>query len=354
MREIKYNEAINEALKICMKRDKSVIVMGLGVDDPKRIFGTTNDLEKISKFKRMFDMPTAENSNTGIAIGLAISGIKPIITHQRVEFSLLAMEQIINQAAKWSYMSAGLMHVPLVIRLIIGKGWGQGPQHSQSLESLFANIPGLKVVSPSSAYDAKGLLIASIEDKNPIIFFEHRWLHETSSFVPKKYYKIALGKAKILQRGKDITIVSNSFMTVEVLKAKNILHQMDINPEIIDLRSIRPLDKRLIINSVKKTGRLLVIDNGWQTCGVSAEIISVVSESIFYELKSKPMRIGIIDTPIPSTRSLSKYCYPSYKEIVENIMKILKINKKKFNKNIKNNFFTKFDDIPNDEFSGPF
>ena len=350
MRIIKFNNAINEALTICMKKHKNIVVMGLGADDPKRIFGTTKNLEKISNNKRIFDLPTAENSNMGIAIGLAISGIKTILTHQRVEFSLLSMEQIINQAAKWSYMTAGRMSVPIVLRLIIGRGWGQGPQHSQSLESIFANIPGLKVISPSSAFDAKGLLITSIEDKNPVIFFEHRWLHETSSYVPSKYYKLKIGKAKIRKLGKDITIVSNSIMTVEALKAEKILRQIGIKPEIIDLRSIRPLDKQTIIRSVKKTGRLIVVDNGWLTCGVSAEVISVISENISQDLKAKPVRIGIADTPIPSARSLARYCYPTYKDIVKNVLNILKIKKTLFKKNQRNIF----DDIPDKNFKGPF
>ena len=185
-----------------------VIVMGLGVDDPKKIFETTKNLDKISKYKRVFDMPTAENSNTGIAIGLAISGIKPIITHQRVEFSLLAMEQIINQAAKWFFMSAGQKSVPLVIRLIIGKGWGQGPQHAKSLHTIFAHIPGLQVIMPSTPYEAKGLLMSSIFSNDPTIFIEGRSLFSMQEVVPNEPYFIKLGKAKIRKKGKDITLVS--------------------------------------------------------------------------------------------------------------------------------------------------
>jgi len=194
-----------------MKRDKKIILMGLGVDDPKGVFGTTLNIHKLLR-KQVFDMPTAENGFTGFSLGLAISGYKPIITHQRVEFSLLSLEQIFNQIAKWFYMSNGKVNVPLVIRLIIGKGWGQGPQHSQSLESIFSHIPGLKVVSPHSAYDAKGLLINSIKDPDPVIFFEHRWLHETNSIVPasKRWFIVIISPILIHAEIISVTLTSSS------------------------------------------------------------------------------------------------------------------------------------------------
>ena len=200
-----------------MLRDKKVVLMGLGVTDPKGIFGTTKGLNKIFGNKRVLETPTSENAITGIAVGAAIEGLRPIITHQRVEFSLLSMEQIINQAAKWYFLSGGKYKVPIVIRLIIGKGWGQGPQHSQSLETLFSHIPGLKVVSPSNAYDAKGLLASSIKDNHPVIFFEHRWLHNIEEKVPRKLFTVPIGKAKVLQKGKDLTIISFSEAIVQAI-----------------------------------------------------------------------------------------------------------------------------------------
>ena len=348
---LSFADAINDALRISMSKNKKILLIGLGVNDPKSIFGTTKNLNSKILKNQVYDMPTAENSMMGIGIGLAIRGFRPIISHQRVEFSLLAMEQIINQAAKWSYMFAGTMKVPLVIRLIIGKVWGQGPQHSQSLESIFAHIPGLKVICPSNAYDAKGLLISSIEDNNPVIFFEHRWLHHTKSFVPKKNYKIPLGKAKILTKGKSLTIVSSSLMTNEILSLKSILNKNKIFPEIIDLRSLRPLDKRPIIKSVKKTKRLLVLDNGWTKYGISAEIISSVLESIKIKLLEPPLRLGLNDSPIPSSRSLAKYSYLDKIKILNSIAKIMKkkINTKKFSR-VKLNQT----DIPDEKFTGPF
>ncbi len=351
-KDIFFAEAINEALVMSMKKNKNVLLIGLGVDDPKGIFGTTKGINKIFKKERVFDFPTAENAMTGIAIGSSLMGMRPVITHQRVEFSLLAMEQIINQAAKWFFMNAGQKSVPLVIRLIIGRGWGQGPQHSQSLESIFAHIPGLKIVCPSSPLSAKGLLISSIEDNNPVIFFEHRWLHVMKGFVPKKYYKLPIGKACVLKKGKDITIISSSYMVVECLRSSKILENYSINVEVVDLQSLRPLDINTIMRSVKKTKKVLVVDNGMVSFGISAEIIAKIYENLKpSETKSIILkRVGLLDAPIPSSRELAKYNYPNYLTICKTIGKLLNINLK----NIK-----KFDrktssDQPNNKFMGPF
>jgi len=351
-RNITVAESINEALVLSMKKNKNVMLIGLGIDDPKGIFGTTKGINKIFKNKRVFDFPTAENAMTGIAIGSSLAGIKPVIVHQRVEFSLLSMEQIINQAAKWFFMSGGKKSIPLVIRLIIGRGWGQGPQHSQSLESVFAQIPGLKVVSLSTPQNAKGLILASIEDLNPVIIFEHRWIHDIKGVVPKKYYKVVIGKAKILKKGTDVTLVSNSYSITECLRAHKILKKYNINAEIIDLQSLRPLDVNTIVNSVKKTKNLLIIDNNIMTYGVSSEIYAKVMESFKHNNlnKIKIKRIGPPDVSIPSTRSLAKYCYIDYFDIIKSVGDILK---KKFNNlNLyKNNVLN---DQPNKNFTGPF
>ncbi len=350
-RKIKYYQAINEALSISLQKDKNVYLIGLGVPDPKGIFGTTIDLQNKFGKNRVMDMPTAENGMTGIAIGTALGGFKPVIPHQRVEFALLSMEQIINQAAKWHYMTAGEDYLPLVIRLIVGRGWGQGPQHAQNLESLFAHIPGLKIVSPSSPNDAKGLLISSIKDKNPVIFYEHRWLHNTYGFVDKKYFEVPLGKAKIVKRGSDISIVSNSYMIIECLKCVNFFKKYNISIELIDLRTIRPLDKSTIVNSVKKTKRLIVIDNSWQSFGVSAEVVSTVVENRAIQLLSRPSRLGFAEVPSPSTRALISKYYPDAYQIALKIKESLKIktNINSLKKN-KNDLI----DIPDNKFTGPF
>ena len=351
-KKIFFSEAINQALVMSMKKNKNVLLLGLGVDDPKGIFETTKGINKIFKKGRVFDFPTSENAMTGIAIGSSLIGMRPVITHQRVEFSLLAMEQIINQAAKWFFMHAGQKSVPLVIRLIIGRGWGQGPQHSQSLESIFAHIPGLKIVCPSTPFSAKGLLISSIADNNPVIFFEHRWLHLMKEDVPKNYYKLPIGKAKVLRKGRDITIISSSYMVVECLRSSKILKEYSINVEIVDLQSLRPLDINTIMRSVKKTKKVLVVDNGMMNFGISAEIMAKIYENLKTAEQKKIIlkRIGLLDAPIPSSRELAKYSYPNYLTICKTVGKLL-------NKNLKN--INKFDnkmpsDQPNNKFMGPF
>jgi pyruvate/2-oxoglutarate/acetoin dehydrogenase E1 component len=342
-----FYEAINQAIELSIKKDKKVILMGLGVDDPKGVFGTTLNLKK--KFqKNVYDLPTSENGFTGFALGLAISKFKPIIVHQRVEFSLLSMEQIINQIAKWFFMSGGKVNVPMVIRLIIGKGWGQGPQHSQSLESIFAHIPGLKVVSPSNAYDAKGMLLSSIEDPDPVIFFEHRWLHNTKSFVPEKKYKIDLGKAKVIQKGSDIAIISYSNALVESIKAAKFCKQLGISVEILDLRSLRPLDKISILKTARKIKKVLIVDNGMITNGVSAEVAALINENINFYVKIK--RIGVIN-PVPSSISIAKDCYPEEDTITKEVLKILNFKKIKRIKLPKKRYNP---DQPDEKFKGPF
>ena len=344
-----FKDSINDAIFQTMKKNPNVILMGLGVDDPKGIFGTTLNINK--KFpKRVFDLPTAENGFTGFAIGLALSGKKPIITHQRVEFSLLSLDQIFNQAAKWNYMTAGTKNVSMTIRLIIGKGWGQGPQHSQSLEAIFSHIPGLKVVCPSNPYNAKGLLQSSIEDKNPVIFFEHRWLHETYGYVPKKNYKVQIGKGKIIKKGTELTLICFSLTVLECIKASKILEKYKISVEILDLQSLRPLDKNLIIKSANKTKRVIVVDNGWSFYGVSSEILAIINENKNHK-NIITKRVGLKNTSIPSSRSIAKYVYPTPFNIVKAAESILK---KKF-KNIKlfddKNFYS---DKPYKNFLGPF
>lgn len=310
MRERTFSQAILEATDQCMAKDPKVYVMGLGVTDPKGIFGTTLGLEAKYGSKRVLDMPTSENGMTGIAIGSALVGWRPIMTHQRVDFVLLAMDQIINNAAKWHYMFGGRMPVPLVIRLIIGCGWGQGPQHSQSLQALFGHIPGLKVVMPATPYDAKGLLISAVEDDNPVIYLEHRWLHGVHGPVPADYYTVEIGKARSIREGGDVTIVAASYMTLEALRAAELVAKEGIEAEVLDLRTVKPLDTAHILSSVRKTGRLIVADGGWRTLGLSAEIIARVAEEAHGELKSNPRRVTFPDIPTPTSWALANEYYP--------------------------------------------
>ena len=350
MRNLKFYEAIREATAISLQDDPSVYLIGLGVPDPKGIFGTTEGLQSKFGSDRVMDMPISENGMTGVAIGSALVGMRPILTHQRVEFALLSMEQIVNQAAKWFHMTAGKNNIPLVIRMIIGRGWGQGAQHSQSLESWFAHIPGLKVVMPATPYDAKGLLISAVEDNNPVIFMEHRWLHNTFGEVPEEKYKVPIGEAKVINKGSDITIVSHSYMSIEALKSAKILKKHNVSCEIVDLRSLRPLDVNTIITSVKKTKRLLVVDNGWTKFGVSAEIISSITEKIFSDLKSAPKRIGIEDVPIPSTRALAVHSYPTPSKIINAVSNLIGVEINLTEEEKKQDPL----DIPDQNFTGPF
>jgi acetoin:2,6-dichlorophenolindophenol oxidoreductase subunit beta len=308
-RELTFWQAIREAIDLCMAKDPAVHIMGLGVPDPKGIFGTTLGLLEKYGAERVSDLPTSENGMTGVAIGAALSGTRPILTHQRLDFAVLSMEQLVNQAAKWHYMFGGRMRVPLVVRMLIGRGWGQGPQHSQSLQAWFGHVPGLKVVMPATPYDAKGLLIAAVEDDNPVIFLEHRWLYNISGPVPEGHYTIPIGKGRVLREGTDLTIVAVSYMVLEALRAADLLARHGIDAEVIDVCSVRPWDAPLILDSVRKTGRLLVSDNAWKTLGFSAEVVATVAES-GVPLEAAPRRVCLPDYPTPTSQALAAGYYP--------------------------------------------
>jgi pyruvate dehydrogenase E1 component beta subunit len=320
MAQKNFISAINEALHLAMQIDESVICYGLGVTDPKAIFGTTERLEARFGSKRVFDMPTSENAMTGVAIGAALNGIKSIMTHQRIDFFLLAMDQLVNGAAKWHYMFGGQNSVPITIRLIIGRGWGQGPTHSQNLQAWFAHIPGLKVLMPTTPEDAKGMLLSAIFDPNPVIFLEHRWLHNSIGEVPQGDVRVPLGKAKVLKFGADITIVAMSYLTIESLHASNYLEKKGISCEVIDLRSIKPLDWDLIMDSIKKTNRLLVLDTGFTTGCIAGEIVANVAINASEFLKSPPGRLAMPDVPEPTSFELTKNFYIRAADIAIKIM----------------------------------
>ena len=267
-------------------------------------------------------MPVAENGLTGICVGAALAGLRPIITHQRVDFSLYALEQIINNAAKWRFMFGDLQTVPLVVRMIIGRGWGQGAQHSQALQALFAHVPGLTVVMPALPADAKGLLLASIASEEPVIFLEHRWLHGLTGPVPAAPYEMLLGKAAVRRAGEDVTIVASSYLTVDALRAAQELTKINVQAEVIDLRTIKPLDLKTILRSVRKTRRLLVADSSWASFGVASEVIARVAESGF-SLKSAPQRVTLPDMSTPSASSLTRHFYPDYRTIMSRVLVML-------------------------------
>ncbi|MCU4674732.1 hypothetical protein N7931_03705 [Catenovulum sp. 2E275] len=348
--EITFAQAINRALKDAMVEDDSVICYGLGADDPLRIFSTTKDLVELYP-ERVFDMPTSENGMTGVGIGAALNGLRPVMTHQRLDFFLLAMDQLVNAAAKWHFMFDAKSTVPIVIRLIIGRGWGQGPTHSQHLHAWFAHIPGLKVIIPTSVNDAYHLLKQSIKDNNPVVFIEHRWLHNQKGSIDTNH-KSTLSQAAVVKQGTELTLVSSSYLTVEAIRACEFLEQHDVSVELIDLRTVNPIDWPTIYTSVAKTKRVLVIDAGARTGSISGEIVAQVSEMLFDQLLAAPARMAMPDIPEPTSYSLTKDFYFGAKEIVEKIMTMLGIDidpTQVDSLNVQGHH-----DIPGEYFKGPF
>ena len=350
-----YAEAINQAMILEAKRDKSLIFFAQGLTDPTSVFGTLSNINKFVDQDRLIEMPVSENGSVGVAIGSAISGMKPIVSFHRMEFALLALEQIINNAAKTSFLSVGKEKVPIVIRLIIGRGWGQGPNHSQSLEVFFAHVPGLKVIAPTFPTDAKGMLINAIRDKNPVIMIEHRWCHYLKDNVPTKSYLEPLIGSKVVKKGKHFTIVCISYMVIEALIAASYLEKINVSLEVIDLRVLRPLKIDKIIKSLAKTRHLMTIDLGWKSFGIGAEILATIYTKGNINLKKPPIRLGMAEKPTPSSRGLVKEHYPNSEKIILAIGKALKIESIKIKKIIKllNKNLSPVD-VPNNIFKGPF
>jgi acetoin:2,6-dichlorophenolindophenol oxidoreductase subunit beta len=316
-RLLTYVDALREAVAQEMARDPRVFVMGLDVDDHKAIQGSTRGLVEQFGAERVFGTPLSEDAMTGVAIGAAMAGQRPIHVHIRMDFLMLCMNQLINIAAKSHYMYGGQVKVPLVVRSMIGKSWGQGAQHSQGLHALFMHVPGLKVVAPSNAHDAKGCMIAAIRDDNPVVFVEHRLLYGTDAVVPVEPFAMELGRARLCTRGSDITIVGISNMLIECLRANELLRDAGVSAEIIDPISLVPLDLATIRASVRRTGRLLVVDNAWTTCGASAEIIAGVVEDESADRPVLARRMGYAPTPCPTTPPLEHAFYPNPATIAE-------------------------------------
>lgn len=326
LRGIAYKDAIREATAQLLSTDQSVFVIGEGVDDAGGVFGTTKGLHEEFGRDRVMDSPLAENAITGVCVGAAAAGMKPILVHMRVDFLPISLDQIVNHAAKWHYMFGGRVNVPLVVRSIIGRGWGSAAQHSQSLQSMFMNIPGLKVVMPATPYDAKGLLIAAVRDGNPVIMIEHRWLYEHVGHVPEEMYEVPIGKAIVRRKGTDATVVAVSHIVHESLLAADALKQEGIETEVIDLRSLKPLDSETVIESVKKTGRLIVADTGWKECGVGAEVMAKIAEAGVL-LKAPLVRVNLPEAPTPASPVLEKAYYPGKDDILKAVRKTLTYGK---------------------------
>ena len=311
IREISYVDAVREATDLEMARDPSVILFGLDVDDPKAIQGTTRGLLEKYGPERVFGTPLSEDAMTGVAIGAALAGLRPIHIHIRMDFLMLAMNQLINIAAKSRYMYGGQVQVPIVVRSMIGKSWGQGAQHSQGLYSFFMHVPGLKVVAPTTPYDAKGCLIEAIHDNDPVMYVEHRILHFQKGPVPESAYSVAPGKARITAPGSDVTLVGISYMQIECLRARSYLESAGIDAEVVDPIWLSPLDIDTIVDSVRKTGRLCVVDNGWVTCGAGAEIVALVVERLQSVRPVVVRRLGFAPVTCPPTPVLEDLYYPN-------------------------------------------
>ena len=321
-----YVEAIRLAQQQVLSSNDKTFILGLGASDPKGMFGTNLGLVEEFGSQRVMDTPLSENTLTGISIGMAAMGYQPILVHHRVDFTLTAFEQIVNQAAKWFFNSGGKSNLPFLMRMVVGRGWGQGPTHGQSLQSMFSHIPGLKVVMPTTPQDAGNMIVGGIADGNPVIYIEHRWLHGISSEVSQPFTKYQIGKARISKFGKDLTIVANSYSVIDSLFAARFLETKGLSCEVIDMRSIQPWDKKLIFESVVKTTRLVVVDTGHLSFGVSGEIITSVVEELWESISTKPIRIGYPDIPVPSAPGLSKQYYSGPADIASKIAEIFQID----------------------------
>jgi pyruvate dehydrogenase E1 component beta subunit len=313
--EMKYGDALTAAVARAMEKDPKVLTFGIGVDDHKGVFGTTKGLHDRFGRERAFDTPISEGAMTGLALGLAINGYRPVHVHIRSDFLYLAMDQLLNMAAKWRSMYGGAMKAPLVIRAVIGRSWGQGAQHSQSLQSLIKHVPGVKIAMPTSASDAYDLTLAAIADDNPVVLFEYRLLYDIKGPVrvdgPLQPFK----RTVVRREGKDVTIVANSYMVVEALKAAEYLSEHGVEAEVVDPVTIEPLDEEPILASVRKTGRMIAVDTSWTACGMSAEYAAIVAEKAFSSLKAPVRRLGMAPTPCPVSKPLERLFYPSAENI---------------------------------------
>ncbi len=316
-RILSYAFAINEAFHQTMSQDESVFLMGQGVESPWYVGDTATGLLERFGDEKVVDTPVSENAITGAAVGAAIAGMKAIVVHPRIDFMMYAIDPIINEDANWYYMNGGKASVPVVFWGCINRGGEQAAQHSQALQAMFAHIPGLKVVMPSTPHDAKGLMIAAIKDNNPVVFLDDRWLHNVEGPVPNEMYEVTLGKAAIRKEGNDVTLVATSYMAHIAINAAESLALDGIDVELIDLRTIKPLDKECILASVRKTGRLVITDGAWKSFGVAAEIQAMVFEDAFEVMKSSPVRVCLPDCPAPASASLENVYYLKERNIID-------------------------------------
>jgi pyruvate/2-oxoglutarate/acetoin dehydrogenase E1 component len=310
-----YAAAINEALSLALENEPGVFVLGQGVDDPSAMFGTTRGLQQRFGPHRVFDTPLSEEGMMGVSTGAAMNGMRPVFMHNRPDFVLLAFNQLVTHAAKFHFMDNGQTTVPLVVWAAIGRGWGSGAQHSQAIQGMLLGVPGLKIVMPSTPYDAKGLLLSAILDNNPVCVFEHRWLMKKDGIVPEGFYRVPIGKGIYRRRGDDVTIVGASHAIELGMQAAAILENEGISAEVVDLRTIKPMDEAIILESLARTGRIVAVDTAWMKGGVCAEICCIAAEKGFHHLKAPVARVGLPDIPTPAGYTLEQFYYPDASRI---------------------------------------
>lgn len=327
MRPLSYATAIREGHAQLLASDPRVFVIGQGLWSPWYAGSTLKDLDIEFGRSRLIDSPVSENATTGAAIGAAIVGMRPIVFHPRMDFMLLAVDPIVNQAANWSYVFNGRMSVPMVVRAAINRRGEQGAQHSQALQAMFAHIPGLKVVMPATAYDAKGLLIAASRDGNPILYIDDRELYSVTDDVPEEMYEVPIGQAAVRRTGRDVTLVATSSMVQHSLVVSKQLAHRGVDAEVIDLRSIKPWDKECVLESVGKTGRLVVLDAAWKTCGFAAEVAATVSDEGFAALRAPIKRVCLPDVPAPASAKLEAAYYLKHEQTTDEVFQFVDGNR---------------------------
>ncbi len=328
MRQLNYAQAIREAHAQLLSADSRVFIAGQGLWSPWYAGGSLDNLDREFSRERVLDSPVSENAVTGMCVGAALAGMRPIVFHPRMDFMLLAVDPIVNQAANWSYIFAGRVSVPIVIRAVINRGGEQGAQHSQALHAMFMHVPGLKVVMPSTPADAKGLLAAAVADPNPVLYIDDRWLYANTGHVPYELYSTTIGKAALRrrvtrERGLTVTLVGISYMAQKAIEAAAILADQGIDAEVIDLRSLKPWDHECVLESVRRTGRAVVCDPGWRTAGASAEIAATISADAFHDLEAPVERVTLRDVPAPVASTEEHAYYPGAPEIAEAAMRTL-------------------------------
>ena len=317
MRSLTYAQAIREAHSQLPACDPRVFVIGQGLWSPWYAGGSLEDLDAEFGRGRILDSPVSENAVTGLAVGAALAGMRPIVFHPRMDFMLLAMDPIVNQAANWSYLFAGRVAVPLVVRAVINRGGEQGAQHSQALHAFFMHVPGLKVVMPSTPADAKGLLLAALDDPNPVLYIDDRWLYGTTGPVAEELYVTPIGQAALRRAGRDVTLIGISSMASLAIEAAAELARDGIDAEVIDLRSLKPWDQAMVLDSVRKTGRAVVADPGWRCCGASAEIAATIAAEAFGQLQAPVERVTLLDAPAPTSHTEERAYYPQAGQIAQ-------------------------------------